>query len=263
MENSLKYIRKEDFLKSDAFLKINRDIDICLILIERLLSLNRVIWKEVSDSLKIPHHIIDYRLEQFGYFENTLQSIFYNCYSLKTFYEVSTYMNFKGIKNTLGHTFNNQRSYITFNAIIRLSSVFEFTRKEYERTVKGKNYFDDMTSKYSDLARSVELLNHFRNTIHSNGIWDIERKRQPLEYNLREGKQIIKSGETFKYDHWQLYRIIKDSIELHKTLALNNKALTLRKSRLSFNNQQLAVLETGLSLKDWDRILEENKNKSD
>ncbi|NBG67358.1 hypothetical protein [Acidiluteibacter ferrifornacis] len=247
MEDSNIYIRKEDFHESRKFIKINRDIDVCLVLIEKLLSFNRVIWKDVTNALKIPSHIIDYRVEQFGYFENTLQSIFYNCYSLKNFYDVSTYMNYKGINNTLGHTFNNQRRYITFNAIVKMSSIFEFTRKEYERTIKGKNYFEKMALKHSDLARSVELLNHFRNTIHSNGIWDKEGKKKPLEYNLREGKQIIKSGEPFKYDHWQLYRIIKDSIELHKVLALNNEAMRLRKSRLSVNGQQLSILKTDLN----------------
>ena len=256
MENSKKYVRKEDFHKSAIFLKINRDINTCLKLIEKLISVNKTIWKEVTEELKIPNHIIDYRIEQFGYYENTLKGIFYSCYSLKYFFEISTRMNFGSIHNTLGQTLDNQRRYITFNAIVKLSSIFEFARREYERTVEGKNYYDKMAKKYSDLARSTELLNNFRNTIHSNGIWG---RKSPLEYDLREGRQVIQSGEPIKYDHWKLYRMVKESLELHKILALENKALNLRKLKLSVNGQQLAMLETDLNPKDLDKIFENKK----
>jgi len=252
MKTSVKYISKDQFYKDDHFIKINHDIDICLELIIRLVKYNRTIWRQVSDKLNVPTAIVDYRVDQFGYFDNTLMSIYYSCYSLKNIFETSTFMNFKGISNTLGRTFNNQRAYITFNAIVKMSSIFEFVRKEYARTTSTKKYFDKMADEYSEHARAVELLNNFRNTIHNNGKWG---RGIPLIYDLREGKQEIKKGEAFVYDHWKLYRLIKDSITFHKILALNNDALKIRLYRSPEGEQQLAIMKTELGKQDWNNLL--------
>ena len=261
MEIDKKYISKDNFHKSSHFLKINKHIDTCLQLIERLIYQNKQCRTEVENALQIENHIIDYRVDQFGYYDNTLKSVYYSCYSLKSIYEISTYMNHREIDNTIGDTLNNQRSYITFNAIVKLSSIFEYTAKVYEQTIIGGPYFKKLKEKYSDKVDSLTLLRAFRNTIHSNGKWKPDNKKDNLVYSLREGKQTIKYGETFTYDHWLLYKLIKDCLELSKLMALDNKALPIRPMRISINGKQLGIMKTGLSLDDWDRIIEKSNKK--
>ena len=129
-------------------------------------------------------------------------------------------MNLEGISNHINHTLNSQKRYIIFNVIVKVSSIFEFIRHEYETTLNEKGHFDKMAIKYSDLARSTELLNNFRNTIHYNAFGG---NNKPLKYELREGTQELKKkGVALEYDHLKLYRIIKESIELHNNLVINN-----------------------------------------
>jgi len=254
------YISKSDFHEGRQYAKINQHIDTCLKLIENLILLNTQYRIEVENKLQVDNYIIDYRVDQFGYYHNTLKSIYYSCYSLKNIYEVSTYMNFRKIDNTIGDTLNNQRSYTTFNAIVKLSSIFEYTRKVYEKNITKGPYFKKLKEKYSDKVDSLDLLNSFRNTIHSNGKWSPRNEKDKLEYHLREGKQIIKPGDTFKYDHWKLYMMIKDCLELSKSMALENEAIRLRDTRLVVNGQKVAVLKTDLTQDDWDNIFKEKTN---
>jgi len=260
LEKNNIYISKSDFHEGKQFAKINQHIDTCLKLIENLILLNNQCRIEVVEKLKVDNHIIDYRIDQFGYYDNTLKSIYYSCYSLKSIYEVSTYMNFKKIDNTIGNTLNNQRSYITFNAIVKLSSIFEYTRKVYEKNITKGPYFEKLKNRYSNKVDSLDLLNSFRNTIHSNGKWKPKNKKDNLEYDLREGLQVIKPGETFTYDHWKLYRIVKDCLVLSKLMALDNEALRLRETRLEVNGQKLSVLKTDLTPDDWDNIFKGKTN---
>ncbi len=257
MTKPIKYISKQDFHKGKYYLKLDRHINTCLSLLFRLLEFNSECENEVKAKLDIEEHLIDFRLEQFGYYHQTLLSMIYDCYSLINVYDVNSYMRASGIEVTLGHLFENQRSYITFNGIVKMSSIFEYCRKEYEQTISGKGYYTKMKEKYSQLANSLELLNNFRNTIHSNGKWNFpfeKTKPDKLIYHLREGKQEIKSGEPFAYDHWQLYRLIKDGIELHKQLALSNEAVRIRKVRGTKN-----IIAVKLNF-DINELLEKNIN---
>lgn len=260
MSNEKKYISKIDFHNSDEFTKINRHIHTCLTLLEKLISLNNEYRVKTREKLNISNDIIDYRVDQFNYYENTLISIYYSCYSLKNIYEVSTFMNSRKIDNTIGHTLNNQRAYITFTAIVKMSSMFEYTRKVYEKKITGNSYLDQLRNKYSDKADSLILLNNFRNTIHSNGKWKPKKNNTDnLTYKLREGEQVIKPGQIFQYDHWKLYLIIKDCLELSMLMALDNEADQLRKTRYKINGKEISVLKTGLTTEEWNKIFNNDK----
>lgn len=254
MPQNKTYISSSDFHKGKQFAKINKHVDICLTLIERLIKFNDQYRADVANNLKIENYIIDYRVDQFGYYDNTLKSVYYSCLSLKNVYDISTFTNFRGIENTIGDTFENQRSYITFTAIVKLSSIFEYTRKSYEKKIKGTPYFDKLKVKYNEKVNSLELLNNFRNTIHSNGKWNPKNGVDILKYKLREGEQIVKPGETFVYDYWQIFRLVKDCIELNKLMALDNDTEKLRQTRLQINGKKLAVLKTDLTTEEWDKI---------
>jgi hypothetical protein len=203
------------------------------------MNFNEECKKEVEEKLKIEKHLIDFRSEQFGFYHQAMLSMIYDCISLKNVYDTNSFIRgYLGIENTLGNLLNNQQAHVTFNGVIQMSSIFEYCRKEYEQTISGRGYYKRMKEKYSHLAESVELLNDFRNTIHSNGKWNYpSNKNRPdkLIYNLREGKQEIKNGEPLKYDNWFLYRLIKKGMELHKKLALSNEAMKIRKVRGSKN----------------------------
>ena len=166
-------------------------------------------------------------------------------------------MNLKNIENTIGDTLENQKAYVTFTGIVKLSSIFEYTRKIYEENIASGSYFSNMKNKYSEKAESLELLNSFRNTIHTNGDWHPKNKKDNLVYKLRSGEKIIKPGQPFEYDHWKLYRIVKDCIELNKLMALDNQPKKIRQTKLEINGQRLSVMKTDLSLEDWDKILPE------
>lgn len=261
MANEKKYISKTEFHNGKQFAKFNKHIDTCLTLLERLISYNSECRIKTTEKLQVEKYIIDYRIDQFGYYENTLKSIYYSCYSLKHVYDISTFMNFKKIDNTIGETLENQRRYITFTAIVKLSSMFEYTRKVYEKNIKvkkGESYFDKLRTKYSEKVDSLELLNNFRNTIHNNGKWNPKNSTNNLTYKLREGEQVIKPGDTFIYDHWKIYRIIKDCLELNMLMALDNEAERLRHTRLEINGEKLAVLKTDLTDEDLDKIFNKN-----
>ena len=243
-----KYVRKTDFHNSSYFKKINNHIDACLLLIERLIKLNKDSLKIVAETLKVPDYIIDFRIEQFRYYHEALAGIYYGCYSLKNVYETSTIMNFKGIDTTIGIALITQERYISFMGIVNMSSIFEFTRNNYEKNIKGKPYYEKMKGKYRGLGESQELLNNFRNTIHSNGIWEREK---PLTYSIRAGRIEIKNGEVIVYDYWKLYRIVKDCIELSKLMALDNKANLIRDTRLSQGKEKIVVFDGGEELRKF------------
>ena len=260
MKSLNKYISKADFYSDKKIAKINQHIDTCLILLEKLIRFNNECRIETAEKLKVESYIVDYRVDQFGYYENTLKSIYYSCYSLKSIYDISAYMNKKNIENAFDITLDNQRAYITFTAIVYLSSMFEYNRKIYEKNISGTQYFNKLRNKYSDKVDSLELLNYFRNTIHSNGKWRPKNNVDNLTYNLREGKQVIKPGDLFEYDHWKIYRIIKDCLELNKLMALDNEVERLRQTRLKINGQKIVVLKTDLTAEDLENI-SKNANK--
>jgi len=261
MGNEKKYISKTDFHNGRQFAKINKHIDTCLFLLEKLISYNTQCRLEVTERFKIENYIIDYRTEQFGYYDNTLKSIYYSCYSLKHVFDISTYMNLNGIENTIGETLENQRKYITFNAIVKLCSIFEYTRGVFEKEIPTKKYLDNMKKKYGAKADSLLLLRDFRNTVHSNGKWDIEKKNGDLRYFLREGEQVLKSGDVFKYDYWKLYIMIKDCLELSKLMALDNEATKVRQTKIKVNGQNVVSVKTEMTLKDWDNLFDQYKSE--
>jgi hypothetical protein len=257
MNRPKKFISKADFHSGKQFAKINKHIDTCLTLLEKLILFNNECRIETAEKLQVESYIIDYRVDQFGIYENTLKSIYYSCYSLKYVYGISAHMNLRKIENTIGNTLDNQRADITFTAIVKLSSMFEYTRKIYEKNISGKPYFDELRNKYFDKVDSLELLNNFRNTILSNGKWLPKNNVDNLIYNLRDGEQVIKPGDTYKYDHWKIYRLIKDCLELNKLMALDNEAERLRQTRLVINGQKIVALKTDLTSEDLERIFKE------
>jgi hypothetical protein len=184
MEKKKNYVRKVDFHASKEFQKIDKHINTSLDLIKRLAKYNDVCLKEVQAQLQVEDYIIDYRVDQFKHFKETLSGIFYSCFSLKYVYEISAIMRLYHLETTIGLALNSQIRTITFNCIVQLVGTFEFTRKKFEKEIKGKNYYNSLKEKYPKLGESLELLINFRNTIHSNGIWE---KKTPLEYNLQRG----------------------------------------------------------------------------
>lgn len=108
MSENKKYISKSEFHASKTFLKVNRHIDTCLSLLEKLISYNKACRTETEQELQIEDYIVDYRTLQFGYYENTLRSIYYSCYTLKNIYEVSSAMNHKKIENTIFNTLDEK-----------------------------------------------------------------------------------------------------------------------------------------------------------
>lgn len=253
-----KYIRRVDFHASAEFKKINNKIDTCLRLIERLVKLNKECEEEVIQKLKVENYIIDYRIEQFRFFHQILAGIYYGCYSLKHVYDISTMMNFRKVDTTIGIALTTQQKHTIFAALVQMSSMFEYTRKDYEKNIKsekGESYFEKLKTKYPSLGHSLELLNNFRNTIHSNGKWSKDR---PLEYTLQKGKVTMQKGDHLDYDHWTLYKIFRDCIELSKLLALDNEPNFERETRLRVGEDKVVVLNTSI---DLEKLLDE-ANKS-
>ncbi|MBK8611851.1 MAG: hypothetical protein IPL84_18455 [Chitinophagaceae bacterium] len=240
MKRNVKYIRKEEFHKSDDFLKINRHIDTSLHLIQRLMDFNRQCLKEVDSALQVNKYIIDFRVDQFTHYHETLSALYYNCYSLKYVYDISAMMNFKKFDTTIGIALNSQTSYITFTGIVKMAGIFEFTRKKFEQEIKGEKYYSKVSEKYPKLGDSLQLLMDFRNTIHSNGHWG---KKLPLEYKLQSRKVSIKEGEKILVEIWLLYKLIRDCIELGKLMALDNKPVFLRDTRLVSGGDRVVVLQ--------------------
>jgi len=234
------YVRKTDFHESKEFLKINRHIDTSLRLIERLVKYNDECLKEVQEQLQVENYIIDYRIDQFKHFKETLSAIFYSCFSLKYVYDISASMRLFQLDTTIGLTLRSQTRTITFNCIIQMIGIFEFTRKRFEQEIKGKKYYSALKEKYPKLGESLELLTNFRNTIHSNGIWE---KKTLLEYNLQTGPIAIKEGEPILVEIWLLYRLIWDCIKLSKLMALNNKPAFYRETRLINGGDKVVVFQ--------------------
>lgn len=243
----MNYISKTYFQNSSYYTKINKHIDTCLCLLERLISYNSKCKDEVAQKLNVENYIVDYRIDQFNLYENILRSIYYSCYSLKNIFDISTFMRYRGLENTFGDTLNNQVSYITFNAIVRLSSIFEHSRKEYDESIPSGNYFRNMKSVYGEKVYYLELLGEFRNTIHRNAKWFPKKKGNTLKYNLRSGEQVLKQGDLFVYDHWFLYIMIKNCIELNKSMALENNAKKIRGSNLKLSGKEIAFFQTNLN----------------
>jgi hypothetical protein len=240
MKKSVTYIRKDDFHKSKEFLKINRHIDTSLQLIKKLIDFNRQSLNEVDATLQIDKYIIDFRIEQFNHYHETLSALYYNCYSLKHVYEISTMMNFNKLDTTIGKALNSQTSYITFTGIVKMAGIFEYTRKKFEQEIKGEKYYAEVSKKYPRLGDSLQLLMDLRNTIHSNGDWG---KKNPLEYKLQKGNVSIKEGEKVLVEIWFLYRLIHDCIELGKLMALDNKPSFYRETRLKSGGDSVVVLQ--------------------
>lgn len=259
MSAQIKYISREEFRKSKQFIKIDKDISTCLKLINKLIKYNEECRNEVASKLEIANYIEDYRSDQFGYYENTLKSIYFSCLSLKNIYDINAQMNFVGIGGTIGDTLENQRSYITFSAIVKMHGIFEYTRKVYEKKIPKKSYFKYLRQKYGDLTEAIDVLHKFRNTIHSNGKWQPKNGKDNLIYHAREGRQIIKPGEPFRYDHWLLYRIIKDCLHLNKLMALDNEGDRIRNTRIIVNGQKLVAVKT--EVKDWDSLFKKAKTE--
>lgn len=202
---------------------------------------------EVKEIHKVEEFIVDYRINQFDYYNNNLKSIYYSCYSLKNVIEVNNFMQLKGIKEDAFETIERQRRYITFTAIVKMSSIFEYTRKVYEKEIPKKDYLKNLSKKYKEKSDSLMLLIEFRNAIHNNGKWVSQKGDENLTYWLREGEQELKSGDVFVYDHWKLYRIFKDCIELNKLMALDNEPLKIRQTSIKVNGQRLSVMKTNLT----------------
>lgn len=240
MEKKTTYVRKVDFHQSKEFLKINRHIDTSLRLIERLVKFNKECFKEAQEQLQVDSYIIDYRIDQFKHFQETLSAVFYNCFSLKYVYEISATMRLFQLHTTIGLALNSQTRTITFSCIIEMVSTFEFTRKRFEQEIKGKQYYNALKEKYPKLGESLELLVSFRNTIHSNGIWE---KKTPLTYKLQNGTVTVKEGEPIIVEMWLLYKLSKDCIKLSKLMALDNKPLYYRETRLMSGEERVVVLQ--------------------
>lgn len=240
MKKNVTYIRKEDFHKSKDFLKINRHIDTSLRLIQRLIDFNRQCLKEVDSALQVDKYIIDFRVDQFNHYHETLSALYYNCYSLKYVYDISSMMNFRKLDTTIGIALNSQTSYITFTGIVKMAGIFEFTRKKFEQEIKGGKYYSKVSEKYPKLGDSLQLLMDLRNTIHSNGHWG---KKLPLEYKLQSGQTSIKEGEKIIVEIWFLYKLIHDCIELGKLMALDNKPVFFRETHLMSGGDRVVVLQ--------------------
>ena len=240
MEKKKKYVRKVDFHKSKEFLKIDSHINTCLRLIERLVKCNEECLKEVQEQLQVNSYIIDYRIDQFKHFKEILSTVFYNCFSLKYVYEISTTMRLFQLDTTIGLALNSQTRSITFNCIIQMVGIFEFTRKRFEQQINGSQYFNALKVKYPNLGDSLELLSNFRNTIHSNGIWD---KKNSLVYKLQKGPITIKEGEPIIVEMWFLYRLISDCIKLSKLMALDNSPAFYRETHLRNGGEKVVVLQ--------------------
>ncbi len=240
MERKKIYIRKVDFHKSKEFIKINGHINTCLRLIERLVKYNDECLRETKEQLQVDEYIIDYRIDQFKHFKETLSAVFYNCFSLKYVYEISTSMRFFQLDTTIGLALRTQMRTITLNFIVQIVGTFEFTRKKYEQEIKGKNYYNALKEKYPKLGESLELLINFRNTIHSNGIWN---NKNPLEYKLQKGTITIKDSEPIIVEMWLLYRLIWDCIKLSKLMALDNKPAFYRETHLTSGGEKVVVFQ--------------------
>lgn len=250
MDQLNKFFTPEEFHKSEPFQKLNKHIDTCASLLKKIISFNKKCQEEAQSLLQIDKHIIDYRTNQFNFYHNTLDSVLYSCLSLKYVFEIN---NLKSdLFDSLNHTIENQRSYITFNAIVKFYSILEYTRKVFDKKTTPKDYFGNLQRKYPDLAESLILLKHFRHTIHSNGKWEPKQNGKNLTYNLREGKQIIKPGEVFIYDHWLLYRLFKDCIKLSLLIALDNEPNKVRSTTFQIDGVKPAVLITNI---DWDKLI--------
>ena len=71
-------------------------------LIERLVKYNEECLKEVQEQLQVNSYIIDYRIDQFKHFKETLSTVFYNCFSLKYVYEISATMRLFQLDTKIG-----------------------------------------------------------------------------------------------------------------------------------------------------------------
>lgn len=250
MKRNVKYIKEEEFYKSKGWIKINKDIDTSLHLIQKLVDYNRQCLKEVNTALQVDNYIIDFRVDQFTHFHETLSALYYSCYSLKYVFSISSIMNIKKLDTTINKTLNSQIIYITLNGIVKMDGIFEFTRKKFEQEIKRKNYYSKIITKYPKLGNSLQMLRDIRNSIHSNGHWE---NPNPLEYKLQSGKVIIKKGEEILVEIWFLYRLIHDCIELGKLMALDNKPVFFRETRLVTGGEKVVVLQ--LDKESFDQIL--------
>lgn len=233
----LNRISEQDFENHKNFKKLTKQVDTCLVLIERLSQKAKDISISLEKQLpEPPVNAVDPRINQFAYIINTLASIHFNCTALSQSFPIITKMNQRGINGSIGGILENQRSYITFNAIVKFVSILEYTRKSFIITKPSgsSKFYENIEKEYGTEAVSYNLLRNFRNCIHSNAFW---HGNQPLVYHIRdEGKVTINPGDSFKYNHWLLYRLFLDSIRLHEKFALNSEAPKVWKTNLSLGN---------------------------
>jgi len=252
-----KYITKKDFYASEGYLKIRDEINLSIRLIKRLIDFNEKCKEEIAKFHGIPSYAIDNKLNQFDYYTKVLKCICYGCYSLYNVYETSTYMSHEVIHSTIYETYDDQKKHLTFSSIVMITGMLEFNRNEFESVIDRKNYFENLASKYHTLVDQYKLLLEFRNTVHSNTIWKPKNNKKELVYRLRTGEITIKRGESFQFDYLTLYKIIKDSIELHLLIAKDSEMAQIIKTPYVSNGQPIVAIKTGLSSEDWDRILNE------
>ncbi len=255
MQKNKLYISKVDFESSKEYQKLLDHIETCLKLIKKLIQFNERCKIEVTETLKVPGYIIDFRIVQFEFYRDILMSVYHECWSLKSIYDISTRMNERELENSIYESLYRQINYIVLSGIVQLSGSFEYARNEYEQNLNGQsNYFEKLKEKYSPYGDSLDLLRHFRNTIHSAGQWKGRKDSDELSYKLRSGQVILKHGETIKFDFWKLYRIVMDCIELNRVMALDNEAAFIRKGTFTVNGQQAIAIKLDWTPEQWDNF---------
>ena len=72
--------------------KLHRQIKVIQYLINKLIKLNLENHSKVINKLKVPFEYEDYRVEQFGYIDNTLKSLFFSACSISNYQKVAIEM---------------------------------------------------------------------------------------------------------------------------------------------------------------------------
>ncbi|MBL7759133.1 MAG: hypothetical protein JNK08_00395 [Sediminibacterium sp.] len=246
MDQKKIYISRKDFHESDHYKKLERRVNTCLMLIKRLIDHNQECERVVREKWSVESYIIDYRIDQFKLFHNTLCGIYFGCYASKDTYNASIHMNAFKIDTTIYKALLAHQKMMTLAAIVQVYSMLEFTRKDFEKNIKGKDYFSQLKLKYPGLGDSLSLLYNLRNTIHSDSKWE---KDTPLVYRLLKGEVTIKKGDYFEYDHWTIYKLFRDGIELAKQMALDNEPNLVRNTHFNLGKHRIAVVQ----LKNFDK----------
>lgn len=261
MKPSKTYINRKDFHESEHYKKLERRVNTCLMLIKRLIDHNQECERVVMEKWPVEAYIIDYRIDQFKLFHDTLCGIYFGCYASKDTYNASIHMNAFKIDTTIYKALLSLQKMMTLAAIVQVYSMLEFTRKDFEKNIKGKDYFTQLKLRYPGLGDSLLLLFNLRNTIHSDSKWE---KDTPLVYSLLYGKVTIKKGEHFKYDYWTLYKLFRDGIELAKQMALDNAPNLIRETHLMSGEYPIVVAQLkNFDFKDFTNRLQNSENSTE